>query len=164
MYRQSFRPPTPPYAGGGFRSPPSGGGGPVPPSPRGYGSPYHTPPYGPWPGPYGGGLSPRGTGFGSGGRFGSPSPGGQTPRRPQSASPRYPTSRSTSARPGATRGTTRYGAGRRGARAAPREGASGGQSTAGAGSRQQLRPPGKGARTTLSDVCPPSLGRMERPR
>jgi len=93
MYRQSFRPPTPPYAGGGFRSPPSGGGGPVPPSPRGYGSPHHTPPYGPWPGPYGGGLSPRGTGFGGGGRFGSPSPGGQTPRRPQSASPRYPASR-----------------------------------------------------------------------
>lgn len=40
-----------------------------------------------------GGLSPRGTGFGGGGRFGSPSPGGQTPRRPQSASPRYPASR-----------------------------------------------------------------------
>ncbi|XP_015710436.1 M-phase-specific PLK1-interacting protein isoform X2 [Coturnix japonica] len=93
MYRQSFRPPTPPYAGGGFRSPPSGGGGPVPPSPRGYGSPRHTPPYGPWPGPYGGGLSPRDPGCGGGGRFGSPSPGGQTPRRPQSASPRYPAAR-----------------------------------------------------------------------
>lgn len=90
MYRQSFRPPTPPYAGGGFRSPPSGGG-PVPPSPRGYGSPHHTPPYGHRPGPYGSGHSPRGHGFhGGGGRFGSPSPGGQTPRRPQSVSPRYP--------------------------------------------------------------------------
>ncbi|XP_076186888.1 M-phase-specific PLK1-interacting protein isoform X1 [Aptenodytes patagonicus] len=91
MYRQSFRPPTPPYPGGGFRSPPSGGG-PVPPSPRGYGSPHHTPPYGRRPGPYGSGHSPRGPSFhgGGGGRFGSPSPGGQTPRRPQSVSPRYP--------------------------------------------------------------------------
>lgn len=91
MYRQSFRPPTPPYpGGGGLRSPPPGGGGPTAPSPRGYGSPQHTPPYGPWAGPYGGGRSPRGFGFHGGGRFGSPSPGGQTPRRPQSASPRYP--------------------------------------------------------------------------
>ncbi|KAM6087944.1 M-phase-specific PLK1-interacting protein isoform 2-T2 [Chlamydotis macqueenii] len=89
MYRQGFRSPTPPYAGGGFRSPPSGGG-PVPPSPRGYGSPHHTPPYGHRPGPYGSGHSPRGHGFYGGGRFGSPSPGGQTPRRPQSVSPRYP--------------------------------------------------------------------------
>lgn len=89
MYRQSFRPPTPPYAGGGFRSPPSGGG-PVPPSPRGYGSPHHTPPYGRRPGPYGSGHSPRGPSFHGGGRFGSPPPGGQTPRRPQSVSPRYP--------------------------------------------------------------------------
>nr|XP_047907587.1 M-phase-specific PLK1-interacting protein [Anser cygnoides]XP_047907588.1 M-phase-specific PLK1-interacting protein [Anser cygnoides] len=90
MYRQSFRPPTPPYpGGGGLRSPPPGGG-PMAPSPRGYGSPQHTPPYGPRAGPYGGGRSPRGFGFHGGGRFGSPSPGGQTPRRPQSASPRYP--------------------------------------------------------------------------
>ncbi|KAM6142484.1 M-phase-specific PLK1-interacting protein [Phoenicopterus ruber ruber] len=90
MYRQSFRPPTPPYAGGGFRSPPSGVG-PMPPSPQGYGSPHHTPPYGHRPGPYGSGHSPRGHSFhGGGGRFGSPSPGGQTPRRPQSVSPRYP--------------------------------------------------------------------------
>lgn len=92
MYRQSFRPPTPPYAGHGFRSPPSGGG-PMPPSPRGYGSPHHTPPYMPWPGPYGSGHSPRGHGFhggGGGGRFGSPSHGGHTPRRPHSVSPRYP--------------------------------------------------------------------------
>ncbi|XP_019338872.2 M-phase-specific PLK1-interacting protein [Alligator mississippiensis] len=80
MFRQGFRPPTPPYAsagvpwtGGGFRSPPPGAGGPVPPSPRGYCSPHHTPPYGPRPRPY----SPRA-------RFGSPSP-----RRPHSASPRY---------------------------------------------------------------------------
>ncbi|XP_037983147.1 M-phase-specific PLK1-interacting protein [Motacilla alba alba] len=87
MYRPGFRAPTPPYAGGGFRSPPSGGG-PLPPSPRGYGSPHHTPPYGHRPGPYGSGLSPRGPGFH--GRFGSPSPGAQTPRRPQSVSPRYP--------------------------------------------------------------------------
>uniref|UniRef100_A0A8C3M5W5 Uncharacterized protein n=1 Tax=Geospiza parvula TaxID=87175 RepID=A0A8C3M5W5_GEOPR len=84
MYRPGFRAPTPPYAGGGFRSPPSGGG-PLPPSPRGYGSPHHTPPYGHRPGPYGSGLSPRGPGFH--GRFGSPSPGAQTPRRPQSRSP-----------------------------------------------------------------------------
>uniref|UniRef100_A0A672UB75 M-phase specific PLK1 interacting protein n=2 Tax=Strigops habroptila TaxID=2489341 RepID=A0A672UB75_STRHB len=89
MYRQSFRPPTPPYAGHGFRSPPSGGG-PMPPSPRGYGSPHHTPPYMPWPGPYGSGHSPRGHGFHGGGRFGSPAQGGHTPRRPQSVSPRYP--------------------------------------------------------------------------
>ncbi|KAM9165465.1 M-phase-specific PLK1-interacting protein [Pangshura tecta] len=89
MHRQSFRPPTPPYPGGGpwgggFRSPPSGGG-PVPPSPRGYGSPHHTPPYGHRP------YSPRGHSFhgGGGGRFGSPSPGGQSPRGPLSASPRY---------------------------------------------------------------------------
>ncbi|XP_024065562.1 M-phase-specific PLK1-interacting protein isoform X2 [Terrapene carolina triunguis] len=88
MHRQSFRPPTPPYPGGGpwgggFRSPPSGGG-PMPPSPRGYGSPHHTPPYGHRP------YSPRGHNFhGGGGRFGSPSPGGQSPRRPHSASPRY---------------------------------------------------------------------------
>lgn len=88
MYRPGFRAPTTPYAGGGFRSPPSGGG-PLPPSPRGYGSPHHTPPYGHRPGPYGSGLSPRGPGFH--GRFGSPSPGAQTPRRPQSVSPRYPT-------------------------------------------------------------------------
>ncbi|XP_030822546.1 LOW QUALITY PROTEIN: M-phase-specific PLK1-interacting protein [Camarhynchus parvulus] len=87
MYRPGFRAPTPPYAGGGFRSPPSGGG-PLPPSPRGYGSPHHTPPYGHRPGPYGSGLSPRGPGFH--GRFGSPSPGAQTPRRPQSVCPRYP--------------------------------------------------------------------------
>ncbi|NWX84155.1 MPLKI protein, partial [Nothoprocta pentlandii] len=92
MYPQGPRPATPPYAsggssgGGGFRSPPAG---PVPPSPRGYGSPHHTPPFGPRPGTYGGGghLSPRG--FRGGGRFGSPSPGGQTPCRPQNASPRY---------------------------------------------------------------------------
>ncbi|NWH88763.1 MPLKI protein, partial [Aegithalos caudatus] len=70
MYRPGFRAPTPPYAGGGFRSPPSSGG-PLPPSPRGYGSPHHTPPYGHRPGPYGNGLSPRGPGFH--GRFGSPS-------------------------------------------------------------------------------------------
>lgn len=88
MYRPGFRAPTTPFAGGGFRSPPSGGG-PLPHSPRGYGSPHHTPPYGHRPGPYGGGLSPRGPGFH--GRFGSPSPGAQTPRRPQSVSPRYPT-------------------------------------------------------------------------
>ncbi|XP_041256289.1 M-phase-specific PLK1-interacting protein [Onychostruthus taczanowskii] len=87
MYRPGFRAPTPPYAGGGFRSPPSGGG-PLPPSPRGYGSPHHTPPYGHRPGPYGSGLSPRDPGFH--GRFGSPSAGAQTPRRPQSVSPRYP--------------------------------------------------------------------------
>uniref|UniRef100_A0A8C5IX66 M-phase specific PLK1 interacting protein n=1 Tax=Junco hyemalis TaxID=40217 RepID=A0A8C5IX66_JUNHY len=93
MYRPGFRAPTPPYAGGGFRSPPSGGG-PLPPSPRGYGSPHRTPPYGHRPGPYGSGLSPRGAGFH--GRFGSPSPGAQTPRRPQSVSPRYPGSPRTS--------------------------------------------------------------------
>ncbi|XP_031959510.1 M-phase-specific PLK1-interacting protein isoform X2 [Corvus moneduloides] len=87
MYRQGFRAPTPPCAGGGVRSPPSAGGA-LPPSPRGYGSPHHTPPYGHRPGPYGSGLSPRGPGFY--GRFGSPSPGAQTPRRPQSVSPRYP--------------------------------------------------------------------------
>lgn len=63
----------------------------MPPSPRGYGSPHHTPPYGHRPGPYGGGHSPRGHGFhGGGGRFGSPSQGAHTPRRPQSVSPRYP--------------------------------------------------------------------------
>ncbi|NWS72451.1 MPLKI protein, partial [Crotophaga sulcirostris] len=94
MYRPGLRPSPPPCAGGGFRSPPSGGGGPVPLSPRGYGSPRHTPPYGPRPGPYGGGRSPLGhspCGFpGGGGRFGTPSPGGQTPRRLQNASPRYP--------------------------------------------------------------------------
>ncbi|XP_019390974.1 PREDICTED: M-phase-specific PLK1-interacting protein [Crocodylus porosus] len=85
MFRQGFRPPTPPYAsaggswtGGGFRSPPPGAGGPVPPSPRSYGSPHHTPPYGPRPRPY----SPHA-------RFSSPSPGGPSPRRPHSASPRY---------------------------------------------------------------------------
>ncbi|NXR12968.1 MPLKI protein, partial [Semnornis frantzii] len=91
MYRQSFRPPTPPFAGAGFRSPPSGGG-PMPPSPRGYGNPHHTPPYGHRPGPYGIGHSPHGHSFhGGGGRCGNPSPGGQTPRRPQNVSPRYPT-------------------------------------------------------------------------
>ncbi|NXA33308.1 MPLKI protein, partial [Eudromia elegans] len=84
MYRQGLRAPAPPCAAGGFRSPPAG---PVPPSPRGYGSPHHTPPYSPRPGPYGG-HSPRG--FHGGGRFGSPSSCGQTPHRPQSASPRYP--------------------------------------------------------------------------
>uniref|UniRef100_A0A8B9IYI9 M-phase specific PLK1 interacting protein n=1 Tax=Amazona collaria TaxID=241587 RepID=A0A8B9IYI9_9PSIT len=96
MYRPSFRSPAPPYPGHGFRSPPSGGG-PMSPSPRGYGSPHHTPPYMPWPGPYGSGHSPRGHGFhggggggGGGGRFGSPSHGGHTPRRPHSVSPRYP--------------------------------------------------------------------------
>ncbi|XP_075777844.1 M-phase-specific PLK1-interacting protein [Pelodiscus sinensis] len=84
MHRQSFRPPTPPYSGGG----PWGGGFRSPPSPRGYGSPHHTPPYGHRPRPY----SPRGPNFhggGGGGRFGSPSPGGQSPRRPQSGSPRF---------------------------------------------------------------------------
>lgn len=92
-------------------------------------------------------------------RGGRPRAGRRAPapatRLPAAAGPRpelLRTRSSTSARPGATRGTTRYGAGRRGARAAPREGASGGQSTAGAGSGQQLRPPGKGARTALSDV------------
>nr|XP_013811141.1 PREDICTED: M-phase-specific PLK1-interacting protein [Apteryx mantelli mantelli] len=62
MYRQGFRPPTPPYAGGGFRSPPSADG-PMPASPRGYGSPHRTPPYGHRPGPYGSGHSPRSHGF-----------------------------------------------------------------------------------------------------
>lgn len=85
MHRQSFRPPTPPYAGpagggwaGGssFRGAP-GGGGPRPPSPRdGYGSPHHTPPYGPRARPYGSGHSPRHGGSFPGARFGSPSPGG----------------------------------------------------------------------------------------
>ncbi|XP_057287614.1 M-phase-specific PLK1-interacting protein [Pezoporus wallicus] len=105
MYRQSFRPPTPPYAGHGFRSPPSGGG-PMPPSPRGYGSPHHTPPYMPWPGgPYGSGHSPRGHGFHGGvggGRFGSPSHGGHTPRRPHSISPRYPAPYGTKSPAGTT--------------------------------------------------------------
>uniref|UniRef100_A0A8D0HCH4 M-phase specific PLK1 interacting protein n=1 Tax=Sphenodon punctatus TaxID=8508 RepID=A0A8D0HCH4_SPHPU len=88
MYRQSFRPPTPPYpGGGGFRSP-SSDGSPMPPSPRGYGSPHHTPPFGYRPRPYG--HSPRAHGFPPGGeRFGGPSPGSQTPRRPPSSSPRY---------------------------------------------------------------------------
>ena len=85
MQRQNFRPPTPPYPGPGvggwgsgssFRGTPSGGG-PRPPSPRdGYGSPHHTPPYGPRSRPYGSSLSPRHGGSFPGGRFGSPSPGG----------------------------------------------------------------------------------------
>lgn len=137
MYRQSFRSPTPPYAGAGFRSPPSGGACPMPPSPRGYGSPHHTPPYGPRPGPYGSGLSPRGPGFGGGGgRFGSPSPGGQTPRRPQSASPRYPAPRGGGRSPaGAAPHPQQHKRSPGGYQrhyqvwgGAPREGASGGQS------------------------------------
>ncbi|XP_071417686.1 M-phase-specific PLK1-interacting protein [Pithys albifrons albifrons] len=79
MYRPGFRAPTPPYAAGGFRSPPAGGG----PSPRGFGSPLHTPPRGPWPG-----LSPRGSPGPA--RLGSASPGPHTPRRPRGGSPRYP--------------------------------------------------------------------------
>ncbi|XP_030163574.1 M-phase-specific PLK1-interacting protein [Lynx canadensis] len=85
MHRQNFRPPTPPYPGAGvggwgsgssFRGTP-GGGGPRPPSPRdGYGSPHHTPPYGPRSRPYGSSHSPRHGGSFPGGRFGSPSPGG----------------------------------------------------------------------------------------
>ncbi|XP_048952381.1 M-phase-specific PLK1-interacting protein isoform X3 [Canis lupus baileyi] len=85
MHRQNLRPPTPPYpgagvggwgSGSGFRGAP-GGGGPRPPSPRdGYGSPHHTPPYGPRSRPYGSGHSPRHGGSFPGGRFGSPSPGG----------------------------------------------------------------------------------------
>ncbi|KAL8165649.1 UNVERIFIED_CONTAM: hypothetical protein K2H54_050361 [Gekko kuhli] len=85
MYRQSFRPPTPPsLAGGGFRSPPSGGGGPLPASPQGYRSPRHTPPYGHRSRPYG---SPAG--FQQSSEWlGSPA-AAQSPRRPHSASPRY---------------------------------------------------------------------------
>ncbi|XP_037693488.1 M-phase-specific PLK1-interacting protein [Choloepus didactylus] len=85
MHRQNFRPPTPPYPGPGvggwgsgssFRGTP-GGGAPRPPSPRdGYGSPHHTPPYGPRSRPYGSSHSPRHGGSFPGGRFGSPSPGG----------------------------------------------------------------------------------------
>uniref|UniRef100_A0A3Q2IDL9 M-phase specific PLK1 interacting protein n=1 Tax=Equus caballus TaxID=9796 RepID=A0A3Q2IDL9_HORSE len=85
MHRQNFRPPTPPYPGPGvggwgggssFRGTP-GGGGARPPSPRdGYGSPHHTPPYGPRSRPYGSSHSPRPGGSFPGGRFGSPSPGG----------------------------------------------------------------------------------------
>uniref|UniRef100_A0A8C8SXU2 M-phase specific PLK1 interacting protein n=1 Tax=Pelusios castaneus TaxID=367368 RepID=A0A8C8SXU2_9SAUR len=85
MHRQGFRPPTPPYPGGG----PWCGGFRSPPSPRGYGSPHHTPPYGHRPRPYGSGHSPRGHSFHGG--FGSPSSGGQSPRRPHSTSPRYST-------------------------------------------------------------------------
>ncbi|XP_066484363.1 M-phase-specific PLK1-interacting protein [Tiliqua scincoides] len=85
MYRQSFRPPTPPFSGGGgFRSPPSGagGGGPLPASPQGYRSPRHTPPFGHRARPYDASArSPR---------FGGPSPGAaHTPRRPHGASPRH---------------------------------------------------------------------------
>ncbi|XP_062985580.1 M-phase-specific PLK1-interacting protein [Elgaria multicarinata webbii] len=95
MYRQSFRPPTPPYlAGGGFRSPPCGeSGGPMPGSPHGYRSPHHTPPYGQRSRPYEvSARSPRFQlcGDGGGGRFGGPSPtAAHTPCRPHSASPRY---------------------------------------------------------------------------
>ncbi|NXO02204.1 MPLKI protein, partial [Rhinopomastus cyanomelas] len=99
MNRQSFRPPTPPCAGGSFRSPPCGAG-PVPPSPRGYGSPHHTPPYGHWPGP---------RGFGGGGRFGSHSPAGQSPR---SLSPRYPSPYGGKSPAGATPQHKRSPAGR----------------------------------------------------
>ncbi|XP_060103647.1 M-phase-specific PLK1-interacting protein [Heteronotia binoei] len=86
MYRQNFRPPTPPsLAGGGrFRSPPSGGGGPPPVSPQGYGSPRHTPPCGHRPRPY---DSPAN--FQQGGEWLGGTAAAHTPRRPQSASPRY---------------------------------------------------------------------------
>ncbi|NXD28251.1 MPLKI protein, partial [Spelaeornis formosus] len=82
MYRPGFRTPGAPAA---FRSPPFTEAPPPPPSPRAYGSPRLTPPYGLRPGPYGSGLSPRGPALR--GRFGSPAPGPQSPRGPWS--PRY---------------------------------------------------------------------------
>ncbi|KAK2504811.1 hypothetical protein MC885_018971, partial [Smutsia gigantea] len=85
MHRPNFRPPTPPCPGSGAGGWGSGSslwgtpsaGGTRPPSPRdGYGSPHHTPPYGPRSRPYGSSYSPRHGGGFPGGRFGSPSPGG----------------------------------------------------------------------------------------
>ncbi|XP_077158808.1 M-phase-specific PLK1-interacting protein [Paroedura picta] len=86
MYRQNMsRPPTPPSsAGGGFRSPPPGGL--LPGSPQGYRSPHHTSPYGRPSRPYDSpGSLPQG-----GEWLGGPAAAAHTPRRPLSASPRYP--------------------------------------------------------------------------
>nr|XP_056713791.1 M-phase-specific PLK1-interacting protein [Euleptes europaea] len=84
MYRQGFRPPTPPsVAGGGFRSPPPGGA--PPSSPQAYRSPRHTPPYGPRSRPY---DSPANCQQG-GEWLGGPPAAAHTPRRPHSASPAY---------------------------------------------------------------------------
>ncbi|XP_063160234.1 M-phase-specific PLK1-interacting protein [Candoia aspera] len=97
MYRQSFRPPTPPSSGGsGFLSPASGGA-----SPQGYRSPTQTPPYGYSSRPYD--ISPRSPRFqpcGDGrGWFGGPA-AAHTPGRPHSASPRYLTPYSGGRSPG----------------------------------------------------------------
>ncbi|KAM8967636.1 M-phase-specific PLK1-interacting protein [Pelodytes ibericus] len=103
MHRPNYRSPGNPFHGGvgspsSFRSPPpfqgNGGGGMLPPPlpSWGYGVPL-TPPYTQRPPrPYGSGgaqsphSSPRGGQNYHGGKFGNPSPGVTTPRRP---SPRY---------------------------------------------------------------------------
>ncbi|XP_059511722.1 M-phase-specific PLK1-interacting protein [Myotis daubentonii] len=125
MHRQNFRPPTPPYPGpgvGGWSSGSSyrgtpGGGGPRPPSPRdGYGSPHHTPSFGPRCRPYGSSHSPRHGGSFPGGRFGSPSPGGYPgsySRSPAGSQQQFGYSPGQQAHPqGSPRTSTPFGSGR----------------------------------------------------
>ncbi|XP_013926858.1 PREDICTED: M-phase-specific PLK1-interacting protein [Thamnophis sirtalis] len=97
MYRQGFRPPTPPSSSGsGFLSPASGGA-----SPQGYRSPRHMSPYGSRSRSYDiSPCSPRFQTCGDGGGWFGVSAPAHPPRRPHSASPSHLAPYSGSRSPG----------------------------------------------------------------